>query len=115
LELSEEQKERQKLERATWKQKLFIERLGGSMSSTLSKFDASQLIDKLMNEPGRIERARQTYEQEGYPPSPRQRMVAKFWNVSVKIAGAEQTGWMDDFYLEDQDRLAAWTTPIACR
>jgi hypothetical protein len=58
LELSEEQKARQKSEPASWRQKLFIERLGASVPPRLTKYDASALIDRLQSDPKRIERAR---------------------------------------------------------
>jgi hypothetical protein len=43
----EEQIERWKQERPTWKQELLIARLAGKLSSKMSKYDASQLIDQL--------------------------------------------------------------------
>jgi hypothetical protein len=108
LVLTEEQKERQKLEPASWKQKLFIERLGGTTPAHLNKYDASQLIGRLSSEQWRLERANRIYEVEGYPPSPRQKMVAKFWNIPAHNTKEEQSAWTDKFYSEDQDRHAAW-------
>jgi hypothetical protein len=96
------------LEPASWKQKLFIERLGGSVGPRLTKYDASALIDRLQSDPKRTERARIIYENEGYPPSPRQRMVARFWNAAVHNTLTAQVQWMDAFYSADPDRLAAW-------
>jgi hypothetical protein len=60
------------------------------------------------SEPVEVEQADQTYERDGYPPSPRQKMVAKFWNVPVQHTGTEQCEWTDKFYAEDEDYLAAW-------
>jgi hypothetical protein len=108
LQLSDEQIEPQKQEKASWKQKLFIELLGGSASSNLTKYDASQLIDKLLGEQWRVEQTNRIYERDGYPASPRQKMVAKFWNVPVHRTKEEQSDWQTKFYEEDPDRLGAW-------
>lgn len=106
--LTEEQNEQHKTEPASWRQKLYIERLGGVATAHLTKYDASQLIDKLTKEGWRVERAGRIYETEGYPPSPRQRMVANFWSIAAKKTKDEQSDWTDSFYAEDPDRLAAW-------
>jgi len=106
--LTEEQKEQQKTEPASWRQKLYIERLGGVAMARLTKYDASQLIDRLTKEEWRVERAGRIYETEGYPPSPRQRMVAKFWGIPVQKTKDEQSDWTDRFYAEDPDRHVVW-------
>jgi hypothetical protein len=104
----DEQIERWKLERPTWRQKLLIDRLGGNMSLNASKYDASILIDRLKRDEWRCEKATRLYEKEGYPPSPRQQMVARFWDVPPKRRKEEASEWQDEFYAQDPDRLKAW-------
>jgi AP2 domain len=106
--LTEEQKEQQKTEPASWRQKLYIERLGGIATAHLTKYNASELIDRLTKEEWRVERAGRIYETEGYPPSPRQRMVAQFWGIPAQKTKDEQSDWTDRFYAEDPDRHVAW-------
>lgn len=108
VDLTEEQKEQQKTEPASWRQKLYIERLGGIATAHLTKYDASQLIDRLTQEEWRVERAGRIYETEGYPPTPRQRMVARFWGILAHKTKDEQSDWTDRFYAEDPDRHVAW-------
>ena len=35
-------------------------------------------------------------------------MIANFWNTPARNTKQEQSGWMETFYAEDQDRHAAW-------
>jgi hypothetical protein len=56
----------------------------------------------------RVERAKRIYEQQGYPASPRQSMVVKFWNAPVSLSGQTVTGWLEEFYKQDPDRKRAW-------
>jgi AP2 domain len=93
---------------SAWKQKVFIERLGGNVVQNMSKFDASRLIDKLQKVEWRADRARRIYDEQGYPASPRQRMVARFWDVPVKSSKEAATEWQNEFYAQDPDHLKSW-------
>lgn len=79
----------------TDRQKDFIGALGGTISDGANKGEASDLIDQLLREK---------------PPTNRQKMVLRFWGVSVETIGgpAEVSEWMDAFYTEDPDRKDAW-------
>ena len=78
----------------TEKQVKFIHDLGGTVPPNASKMQASELIDELLS-------SRPTF---------RQQMVLKFWGrkdlITAGVDGVSR--WMDEFYEEDPDRLAAW-------
>ena len=78
----------------TERQTAFIKTLGGKLDSNATKQDASDLIDQLL----------QTQ------PTARQLMVLRFWDeLKRSNEGVEGVSrWMDNFYLEDPDRLLAW-------
>ena len=78
----------------TDKQVKFIRDLGGTLPPNASKMDASELIDELL----------------ATRPSFRQRMVIKFWGRDdlISAGGDSVSAWMDQFYEQDPDRLAAW-------
>lgn len=89
---------------ASENQKIFIERLGGTLRKGATEAEASELIDRLMKNDWRMRRL----ESIPYPPSYRQRMVFRFWNVAMLISKAEAIEWQDKFYGDDPDRKAAW-------
>src|ERR1700730_5760169 len=92
---------------ASWKQKFLIECLDGKVTPNMSQYQASQLIDQLQQEEWRVKRKERIYAQ-GYPISPRQQMVARFWSISVKKTGEEANEWQNTFYAQDPDHLKAW-------
>jgi hypothetical protein len=98
----------QQAEAATLNQKILIERLGGKTTSIKSKYDASQTIKRLQKDEWRVRRAEQLFERLGWPVSPRQQMVARFWNVPEKKSSEEASQWQDEFYRQDSDHLEAW-------
>jgi len=78
----------------TDKQVSFIKDLGGVLPQDTTKQDASELIQKLLDQ----------------RPTIRQRMVLKFWGRDdLANAGVDGVSrWMDNFYGEDRDRAVAW-------
>lgn len=82
-------------EPATERQLDYIHILGGSPSPGLSKWDASELIDQLKQNP---------------PPSPRQIMFLRFWGQTDLIGQSrdEVTAWMSEFIDQDERRKHAW-------
>ena len=82
-------------DRITDRQLEYICALGGTCSSNATKAEASTIITELLE----------------HAPSARQRMVLRFWNrldlMGAGVAGV--TAWMDQWYAEDPNRLAAWT------
>jgi hypothetical protein len=74
----------------------YINSLGGDPSTVSTKGDAATLIDALLHSPKSI--------------TPRQRMVLQFWGAtpSLDYGKPEISQWMDKWYSEDPDRLAAW-------
>lgn len=82
-------------ELATDRQLAYIRDLGGEVDGRLSKQQASDLISVLA---------------EKRPPSPRQRMVLRFWD-RLDLASStkdEVTAWMTEFYDQDPRREQAW-------
>jgi hypothetical protein len=77
------------------KQLAFIKRLGGKLPENATRVDASELIDRLLSS----------------RPTVRQCMLLRFWNrMDLMDKGVEAVStWLDRFYLEDPDRLLAWT------
>ena len=73
----------------------FIRSLGGSISSSATKGEASDLIDQLLR---------------NKPVSNRHQMVLRFWNRTIGSdeGPREITEWLDAFYTEDPDRKLAW-------
>lgn len=79
----------------TARQLEYIRDLGGVASESMTKGQASRLIDQLL---------------ERRPPSPRQMMVLRFFD---RLDVAERTkeevsAWLDEFYREDEARERAW-------
>jgi len=73
----------------------FIKSLGGSIRSSATKGEASDLIESLLH---------------AKPPTNRQQMVMRFWAHSKQDSEGprEISEWMDAFYSEDPDRKTAW-------
>lgn len=82
-------------EPATERQLEYIHILGGTPPPNLSKWDASELIDQLKQNP---------------PASPRQIMFLRFWGRTDLIGCSRDqvTAWMSDFIDEDERRKHAW-------
>jgi len=78
----------------TPKQREFIHDLGGTCAETVTKWQASEIIDQLL----------------ASRPTARQRMVLRFWNrLDLSTAGVEGVSeWMDQWYEDDPHRLEAW-------
>jgi hypothetical protein len=92
---------------ASSRQKFLIECLDGKVTPNMSQYQASQLIDQLQQEEWRVKRKERIYAQ-GYPVSPRQQMVARFWDIPLKKTREEATEWQNTFYLQDPDYRKAW-------
>lgn len=84
-------------EPATEPQCRYILALGGVVPDGLTKESASDLIDSLLS--------------TGRSVSNRQMMVLRFWNrLDVREGGKRGVSeWMDAWYAEDRDRVAAWS------
>lgn len=87
---------------ATDRQRAFAEERGIEIADDATKGDAHELIDAWIaaNPKGDFDKEK---------PSPRQIMVLRFW--AKDTAGWTREGisaWMDAWYAEDGDRLAAW-------
>lgn len=83
------------LDAATPQQIKYIKDLGGSVPRNLNTWDASELIGQLL---------------KMTPPSPRQMMVARFWDrmdMATK-SKPEVSHWMDQMLSDDPDRRKAW-------
>jgi hypothetical protein len=80
--------------RVTQKQLEYIRDLGGDCNETMTKQQASEIIDQLLES----------------RPTVRQRMVLRFWNRQDLLkSGVEGvSAWMDRWYEEDPHRLEAW-------
>lgn len=81
--------------RVTLKQLEYIRDLGGTCADSVTKQQASEIIDRLLTS----------------RPTARQRMVLRFWNrLDLLTTGVEGvSAWMDRWYAEDPHRLEAWT------
>jgi hypothetical protein len=81
---------------ATDAQRRYVGVLGGSLAADATKGQASDLIEALLR--------------QAKPPTPRQLMVFRFWGMEVQEGWSrlDATEWMDQFYEEDPERLAAW-------
>jgi hypothetical protein len=82
-------------EAASERQLEYIRILGGVAPPGLSKWDASELIDRLKQNP---------------PASPRQIMFLRFWGRTdlMGCSRDEVTAWMSGFIDEDERRKHAW-------
>jgi len=82
-------------EPATERQLDYIHILGGYPPPGLSKWDASELIDQLKQNP---------------PASPRQIMFLRFWGQMdlIGLPRNEVTAWMSEFIDQDERRKHAW-------
>lgn len=79
---------------ATDRQKQYIKDLGGNWTSDMTKEEASNLIENLIEK----------------RPTNRQIMVLRFWNrLDLMDAGIDGVSeWLDEFYGEDIRRREAW-------
>jgi len=82
-------------ETATQRQIDYIKALGGKVWPELGKWEASDLIQSLL---------------ESAPATSRQMMVLRFWNMlELESSGRRQISeWMDSFYYENPSRMDAW-------
>ena len=80
---------------ATDAQKNYIRALGELNAAPQTKGEASTLIEALLARPK--------------SPTPRQKMVLRFWGVDLPGASrTEISAWMNGFYADDEDRIFAW-------
>ena len=85
---------------ATERQLDYIANLGGTPRKGMTKGEASEYIDALR---GKNPRSAET-------PTPRQMMVLRFWDkLDYKTKSKDRiSGWLDEWYESDPDRLKAW-------
>lgn len=81
-------------DKATERQLQYIEDLGGDAEQDLTKSQASELINSLLE----------------FSPTVRQRMVLRFWDrLDLLEKGKDAVSdWMDEWYAEDENHLLAW-------
>lgn len=83
-----------KRDKATERQLQYIEDLGGDAKEGMTKSQASELIQSLLE----------------FRPTVRQRMVLRFWNrLDLEGDGRDAVSeWMDKWYAQDENHLKAW-------
>jgi hypothetical protein len=96
----------------TEKQLKFIADLGGIVTPGMTRFEASMLIDDLLDEQENARHGNRRVPDYSPPSdaSNRQMMVLRFWNrLDLANSSREEISeWLDDFYQNNPARREAW-------